>query len=75
MTDFVPANGAVKHKRQEIGSLDSAFVEMKDQENPTCCAYGRKYPGDYIFCRNVTKEVQDQSMKAVEAGHFKQQRK
>jgi len=31
MTDFVPATGVVKHKRQESGPSDVAFMERKDE--------------------------------------------
>ena len=31
----VLAAGAVKHKRQESGPSDVAFVEKRDRENPT----------------------------------------
>ena len=70
MMDFVPTTGAVKHKRKESGSLDMAFVETRDQENPTCYACGKQHPRGYRFCCKVTKEVQDQTIKAVDAGYF-----
>ena len=44
MTGFVPATGGVKHKHQESGLSNVAFVETKGEGKwyPTCYCYGEQ---------------------------------
>ena len=75
MTGFVPATGVVKHKRQESGPSDVAFMERKDEGgggHHTCYCCGEHHHGGYRKCPDVTKAVQEQTIKAVDAGHFRQ---
>ena len=37
----------------------------------TCYICGKKHPGGYSTCRNVSETVWQQTIKAVKAGHFK----
>ena len=71
-TDLVPATIATKHKRQESGPLDVAFVDTKDERKwyPICYCCVEQQPGGYKKCPNVTKAVGEQAIKAVDAGHF-----
>ena len=75
MTDFVPAAVAVKHKCQENGPSDVAFVETGDHKYPTYYACGKKHRGGYMSCLNVTKEVRERIIKAVDVEHFDRHRK
>ena len=70
MTDCVLVTDAAKHTRQDSGPSGVSFVETTDREHPTCYAYGKSHCGGYRFCPNVTKEVQERTIKAVCAGHF-----
>ena len=71
-TDFVPSSGVVKHKRQESGLSDVAVLETRREGmwSSTCYCCGKRHPGGYTKFPNVTKAVQEQTIKAVEAGHF-----
>ena len=68
MKDFVLATGAVNHKRHKSGPSDVAFMETGDREYATGCACGKKHLGGYMFCPNVTKEVQEQTIKGSTRG-------
>ena len=72
MTDFVLATGVVKSKRQESGPSDVAFVKMRGKGKwyHTCYCCGEQHSGGYRKCPNVTKAVQEQTFKAVNAEHF-----
>ena len=73
MTDFFPATGAVKHKHQESGPSDVAFVETggDGKWHHMCYCFREKHPGGYRKCSNVNEKVRLQTTKAVKAGHFK----
>ena len=61
-----------KHKRQENGPSNVAFVETGGAENGfPRYACRKKHPGGYSTCRNVSETVWQQTIKAVKAGHFK----
>ena len=59
MTDFVPATGVVKHKRQESGPSDVAFVETGGGRSfiPGCYCCGEQHEGGYRKCPNVSEVV------------------
>ena len=61
MTDFVLATGVVKHRHQESGPLDVAFVETNDNTPwfPTCYCCEENHPGGYKKCPNVAQPVQE----------------
>ena len=72
MTDFVAATGAVKHKRQESGPSEVAFVKTGDggKWSLTCYCCGEWHEGGYMKCPNVSEAVRQRTIKVVKAGHF-----
>ena len=62
----------MKHKRQENGSSDVAFVETRGEGKwlPTCYCCGEKHGGGYRKCPNVSDAVRLKTIKAVRVAHF-----
>ena len=67
MTDFVPATGAVKHRRQDSSPSNVAFVETKGERKwlPTCYCCGEKHEGGYRKCPNVSDAVRIKTIAAI----------
>ena len=83
MTDFFPPIGTTKQAREKVPATDVAFVERgQNQGAPPgkrewtteppgeCYCCGKRHPGGYLKCKNLSEGARRRMTKMVDAGHF-----
>ena len=81
MTNFSPPIGTKKQAREKVQATDVAFVEAgakpwhtkkEWQTDPPgeCYCCGKRHPGGYLKCLNLSDGARHRMTKMVEAGHF-----